>query len=88
MPPLIDASVLLRFPFHPPPEHRSACGIPLIWRLPTRRVLSGSDHLTQRLATPPVGSSDDARFAYGWLSGTRTDLGVCVPIRPCLMPVE
>jgi len=33
-----------------------------------RRSVSSSRHLTQRFATPPIGSRNDGRFVYGWLS--------------------
>jgi len=53
-----------------------------------RRSVSLSGHLTQGLAKPLIGSSNNRRFVYGWLSRTRTDLGYEMSICPRLMPVE
>jgi hypothetical protein len=52
------------------------------------RGVSLSGHLTQGLAKPLIGSSDDGRFVYGWFSRTRTELGARVSIRSGVIAVE
>jgi hypothetical protein len=54
----------------------------------TREAFSSPGHLTQRIATPLIGSSNNRRFVYGWFSRARTDLGAGRLILPWLVPVE
>jgi hypothetical protein len=54
----------------------------------TREAFSSPGHLTQRIATPLIGSSNDRRLVYSGLSRPRTDLGAGMSIRSWLVPME